>query len=117
VTEAANVRPVIYATTEVIIAPGSEKPMLSETIIAIIRAERGRHNFDTYVDDPPSIAQGGRGVVVAGCSICKVRLSTVSQFVDHLTKAVVLAVHEAAREPEETAEAALCNWISRGVVN
>ena len=31
-------------------------PMLSKTIIAIIRAQMERHNFDTYVDDPPSIA-------------------------------------------------------------
>jgi len=91
--------------------------MLSETVIAIIRAEMSRHKFDTYVDDPPSIAQYGRGTVVSGCSICRMRLSTVGQFVDHLTKSVVLAVHEAAREPEETAEAALCNWISQGVVN
>jgi len=91
--------------------------MLSETITAIIRAEMGRHKFDTYVDDPPSTAQGGRGVVVPGCSICKVRLSTVGQFVDHLTKSVVRAVQEAAREPEETAGAALCSKVSKDSVN
>jgi len=32
--------------------------MLSETIIAIIRAEMGRHKFDTYIGKPPSIAKG-----------------------------------------------------------
>jgi hypothetical protein len=32
----------------------------------------GRHKFETYVDDPPSIAQGGRRVVVPGCPMCKV---------------------------------------------
>ena len=69
--------------------------MLSETITAIIRAEMGRHKFDTYVDDPPSIAQG--------------------QLVDHLTKSVVRAVQEAAREPEETAGAALCRKVSKGL--
>ena len=88
--------------------------MLSETVIAIIRAEMGRHKFDTYVEDPPSIAEGGRGVVVPGCSFCKMRLSTVGQFVDHLTKSVVLAINEAVREPAETAESALCHRISRG---
>jgi len=91
--------------------------MLSETVIAIIQAEMRRHKFDTYVDDPPSIAQCGRRAVVSGCSICRVRLSTVGQFVDHLTKSVVLAVQEAALEPGEAAEAALCNWINQGVVN
>jgi hypothetical protein len=94
--------------------------MLSETVIAIIQVEMERHRFDTYVEDPPSLALGGRGVVVPGCSICKVRLSTVGQFVDHLTKSVVQAINEAARQPAETAEAAeaaLCNKISRGVVN
>jgi hypothetical protein len=34
--------------------------MLSETITALIQAEMRRHEFDTYVDEPPSIAQGGR---------------------------------------------------------
>jgi hypothetical protein len=91
--------------------------MLSETVTAIIRAEMGRHKFDTYVDDRPSIAQGGRGVVVPGCSICKVRLSTVGQFVDHLTKSIVRTVHEAAREPEETAGATLCSRVSKDSVN
>ena len=91
--------------------------MLSETIIAIIQAEMRRHKFDTYVDEPPIVAQGGRGVVVPGCSICKVRLSTVGQFVDHLTKSVVQAINETVREPGETAESALCNRISRGVAN
>jgi len=46
----------------------------------------------------------------------KVRLSTVGQFVDHLTKSVVLAINEAVREPAETADA-VCNRISRGVAN
>jgi hypothetical protein len=91
--------------------------MLSETIIAIIHAEMRRHKFDTYVEDPPSMTQGGRGVVVPGCSICKVRLSTIGQFVDHLTESVVRAVHEVARQPADSADAALCNRISRGVVN
>jgi hypothetical protein len=91
--------------------------MLSETIIAIIQAEMRRHKFDTYVDEPPSVAHGGKGVVVPGCSICRVRLNTAGQFVDHLSEAVVRAVHEVAREPAENAEAALCHRISRGVVN
>lgn len=38
------------------------------------------------------MAQGGRGVVVPGCSLCKVRLQTVSQYSDHLCERVQAAV-------------------------
>jgi hypothetical protein len=34
--------------------------------------------------EPPSIAQGGKGVVVPGCPACKKRINTTSQFLDHL---------------------------------
>jgi len=37
-------------------------------------------------------AQGGSGVVVPGCSICKTRLQTVNQFIDHLCANVLAAV-------------------------
>ena len=35
--------------------------------------------------------QGGRGVVVPGCSLCRKRLNTSSQFVDHLANDVLPA--------------------------
>jgi len=35
-------------------------------IIEIAREEVTKHSLDTFVDDPPSIAKGGRGVVVTG---------------------------------------------------
>jgi hypothetical protein len=38
------------------------------------------------VDEPPLVAQGGRGVVVAGCPACRKRINTISQFLDHLAK-------------------------------
>ena len=59
---------------------------------AAVKAEFSRHRWDTFVDEPPSIAQGGRGVVVPGCSMCKVRLQTVSQYTDHLCEKVQAAV-------------------------
>lgn len=59
---------------------------------AIIRAEFGKHRWDTFVDEPLSMARGGKGVVVPGCSMCKVRLQTVSQFTDHLCEKVQAAV-------------------------
>jgi hypothetical protein len=59
---------------------------------AIVKAEFARHRWDTFVDEPPSMAQGGRGVVVPGCSICKVRLQTVGQYTEHLAAKVEEAI-------------------------
>ena len=63
--------------------------MTKSELYAALRNEIHRHDFSTYVDDPPSIAQGGRGVVVAGCPTCKKRISTMPQFLDHLTDDVL----------------------------
>jgi hypothetical protein len=57
-----------------------------------LRTELHRHDFSTFVDEPPSVAQGGRGVVVPGCPACKKRFSTMPQFMDHLTDDVLPAV-------------------------
>jgi len=54
-------------------------------LLAAIQKEIQRHDLSYFVSDPPSVAQGGRGVVVAGCPACRKRLNTVSQFLDHLT--------------------------------
>jgi hypothetical protein len=39
-----------------------------------------------FVDEPPSVAQGGKGVVVSGCPACRKRINTMTQFLDHLTQ-------------------------------
>jgi hypothetical protein len=39
--------------------------MLKAALLAAIQREIYRHDFGTYVDDPPTIAQGRRGIVVA----------------------------------------------------
>jgi hypothetical protein len=44
-----------------------------------LRTEIHRHGFSTLVDEPPAVAQGGRGVVVPGCPTCKKRISTMPQ--------------------------------------
>ena len=62
---------------------------------AVMRVEFAKHRWDTFVDEPPSMAQGGRGVVVPGCVNCKARLQTVGQFVDHLSGKVQAAVERA----------------------
>jgi hypothetical protein len=34
--------------------------------------------------NPPSIAKGGKGVTVPGCTACKIRIYTMNQFMSHL---------------------------------
>lgn len=61
-------------------------------VIAAVRAEFGRHKFDTFVIDPPSIAQGGEGVVVPGCVQCKLRMETDVQFLRHIEEKVCAVI-------------------------
>jgi Fe-S oxidoreductase len=58
-------------------------------IIEIARDELVKHSLDTFVDDPPSIAKGGRGVVVTGCPGCRKQFQSVNQFVNHLVDDVL----------------------------
>jgi hypothetical protein len=57
-----------------------------------LRIEIHRHDFSTFVDEPPSVARGGRGVVVPRCPMCKKRIGTMPQFLDHLTDDVLPAL-------------------------
>jgi hypothetical protein len=54
-------------------------------LLAALRSEIQRHDFSHFVDDPPSVAQGGNGVVVTGCPNCRKRFGTVPQFIAHIT--------------------------------
>jgi hypothetical protein len=58
--------------------------MLKSELLRAIQQEIHRHDFSHFVENPPSIAQGGKGVVVPGCPMCKKRINTMSQFLDHL---------------------------------
>jgi hypothetical protein len=49
-----------------------------------IQQEIQRHDFSHFVENPPTIAEGGKGIVVPGCPACRKRLNTMSQFLDHL---------------------------------
>ena len=62
--------------------------MLKSKLTHAIQAEIRRHNWGTFVDEPPPIAQGGRGVVVTGCSASRVRLNTTNQFIEHVAGAM-----------------------------
>jgi len=61
-------------------------------IAEAIRAEFQKHRFDTFIDEPPSVAQGGKGVVVPGCTVCKVRLQTNEQFMQHVAEKVCAVI-------------------------
>ena len=36
------------------------------------------------LDEPPVSSKGGKGVVVPGCSICRKRANTISDFLEHI---------------------------------
>jgi hypothetical protein len=77
--------------------------VLKSELLAAIQREIQSHDFSCFVDDPPSIAQGGRGVVVPGCPKCRVRINTMSQFLDHLANDAMPALIEklAASKPSQ----------------
>ena len=73
-----------------------QKPVLLRALQQEIR----RHDFNYFVDQPPSIAQGARGVVVPGCPACMKRINTMSQFLDHLADDVMPALIEKLSEAQ-----------------
>jgi hypothetical protein len=67
-------------------------------LLRAIQQEIRRHDFNYFVDKPPSIAEGGRGVVVPGCPACNKPINTMSQFLDHLADDVMRALIEKLSE-------------------
>jgi hypothetical protein len=55
----------------------------------IAREEMQKHSFDTFVDNPTSIPQGGRGIVVSGCPACRIKFQRLNQFMEHLASDVL----------------------------
>jgi hypothetical protein len=53
------------------------------------KIELMRHVWDTFVDSPPSVAEGGNGVVIPGCPACHKRINTNSQYLGHLADDVL----------------------------
>ena len=58
--------------------------MQKSALLAAIQQDIHRHDFSHFVDEPPSVAEGGKGVVVAGCPACRKRLASMAQFLHHL---------------------------------
>lgn len=72
--------------------------MLKSELFRLLQQEIRRHDYSTFIDEPPSVAQGGRGVCVPGCPACKVRINTMPQFlVDHLANDVLPKVIEGVK--------------------
>ena len=68
--------------------------MLKSDLLRASQQEIHKHDFSHFVENTPSIAQGGRGVVVPGCPTCRKRFGTTAQFLDHLTDDVLPACIE-----------------------
>jgi hypothetical protein len=62
--------------------------MLKSELLAAIQREIQSHDFSYFVENPPSMAEGGKGIVVPGCPKCRARFHTTSQFLDHLANAM-----------------------------
>ena len=45
--------------------------MRKSDLLRALQTEIRRHTFDTFVDQPPSMAQGGNGIVTPGCPACR----------------------------------------------
>jgi len=66
--------------------------MDKKNLLHALQSEIRRHDLSTFIDEPPSVAQGGRGIVTPGCPLCRKRINTVAQFVEHLMKDVLPGV-------------------------
>ena len=58
-------------------------------LVAAIQREILRHEFSTFVDEPPVSSQGGKGVVVPGCSVCRRRANTITEFLAHIAQEAI----------------------------
>jgi hypothetical protein len=67
-------------------------------IVQSAKSELMRHTWDTFVDEPPSVAQGGNGVVIPGCPACRKRINTNDQYLRHLSDDVLPVILRKAFE-------------------
>src|SRR5260370_39241917 len=66
------------------------------SILRAAQRELKRHSMRHFVDNSPSIAQGGSGVVVSGCEACGKVIYTRNGFVEHLANDVLPRILETA---------------------
>jgi hypothetical protein len=64
-------------------------PDKQQALIKYLQSEIQRHHWDTFVIDPPSVAEGGKGVVYPGCITCRKIINTTPEFLNHLCQDVI----------------------------
>jgi hypothetical protein len=65
-------------------------------ILQAAQAELHKHHWDTFVDETPSMAEGGKGIVTPGCRACRKKLYTTNQFIEHIAVDVLPAIIDKA---------------------
>jgi len=76
----------------------SETPKISAKILGAAQAELMRHTWDTFVNNPPAMAQGGKGTIVPGCTVCRKILYSDHQYLSHLALDVLPGILERAAQ-------------------
>jgi len=69
---------------------------MDNAILEAAQKELTRHDWDTFVNNPPSFAQGGKGTVVPGCVACKKIIYSNNQYLSHLAIDVLPGILEKA---------------------
>ena len=69
-----------------------------EKILTAAKHELQKHSLNTFVNEPPSVAEGGSGVVVTGCPACRKPFGTVNQLMQHLSDDVLPVILRKAFE-------------------
>jgi hypothetical protein len=87
-TSFASTRPGAYHLWDIsrheFIEGNTCQPIDKAKIVLTAKAELMRHSWDSFVDEPPSVADGGQGAVVMGCPRCRKQLNTGDQYLRHL---------------------------------
>jgi hypothetical protein len=68
--------------------------VIDNTLLEAAQRELLRHDWDTFVQNPPSISQGGKGVVVPGCVACQKIIYSNNQYLSHLALDVLPGILE-----------------------
>jgi hypothetical protein len=72
--------------------------MQKSAFLRALQQEIRKHDFSCFRRPAPSVARGGKGVIVPGCPTCMKRINTMSQFLDHLAEDAMPALIERLTE-------------------
>jgi len=75
-----------------------------DAILHAAQSEILKHSWGFFVLGPPSIAEGGTGVVVPGCEHCQKYMTNRDQFMQHLANDVLPDILTTALERTAIAE-------------